>query len=58
MYILASDFFKKDNKYVFKARNLCYVSRIFLNIYAFIIFFETIQMIIYIYTYEILKTRV
>ena len=25
MYILASDFLKKDDKYVFKARNLCCV---------------------------------
>ena len=24
MYILASDFFEKDNKYIFKASNLCW----------------------------------
>ena len=29
MYILASDFFEKDDKYVFKARNLCCVQGIF-----------------------------
>ena len=56
MYILASFFFKKDDKYIFKARNACSE---FLDFkYVVIVFFETKQMIIYIFTSEILKTRV
>ena len=42
MYILASVFFEKDDKYIFKAFK-----------YVFIVFFETKQMIIYICTSEI-----
>ena len=55
---LASDFFEKDDKYKFKARN-SYVCREFLAFkYVFIIFFETNPMIIYICTSKIWKTRV
>ena len=57
MYILASDLFEKDDKYVFKTRNL-YVCREFVAFKYVLIFSETNQMIIYICTSEILKTRV
>ena len=59
MYILASVFFlEKDDKYVFKA--IIHVAcREFLAFkYIVIVFFETKQMIIYICTLEILKTRI
>ena len=58
MYNLASDFFEKDDKYVFKAE-IRVVCREFLAFrYVFILFFEPNQRIIYICTPEILKTCV
>ena len=52
-------FFEKDDKYVFKARNSCREFLAFFRFkYVVIVFFETKQMIIYICTIEILKTRV
>ena len=58
MYILASDFFEKDDKYVFKARYSCCMKgslSLLIRIYRF---FETNQMIIYICTSEIFSTHV
>ena len=49
MYILASVVFEKDDKYVFKARNSCCVWEFLAFEYVFIVFFETKQMIIYIF---------
>ena len=39
MYILASDVFEKDDKYVFKARNPCYVEGLLAFKYVFFLFF-------------------
>ena len=55
MYILASDLFEKDKKYIIKARNSCCVWGIVSFNY---IFLQKYQIIIYIYTSEILKTSV
>ena len=58
MFILASDFFEKDDKYVFKTRNSCCEQRILAFEYVLIDFCETNQMINYVCVSEILKTRV
>ena len=47
MYILSSDFFEKDDKYVSKGREFLAFK------YVFIFFLQTYQMIIYICTLEI-----
>ena len=39
VHILASDFFEKDDRYIFKARNLCCVGNFFDFGYVFIVFF-------------------
>ena len=52
-YILASDFLEKDDKYIFKARNVVVCKEILAFKYIFIVF-----SIIYICTLEILKIRV
>ena len=58
MNILASDFSKKTINTYFK-QEIRVVCREFLAFkYALIVFFETIQMIIYICTSEILKMRI
>ena len=58
MYILASDFLENDDKYYLKLE-IHVVCRNFLAFkYVFIVFLETKQMIIYICTSEIFKTRV
>ena len=58
MYIIASDFFEKDDKYYLKLE-IHVVCREFLAFkYVFIVFFETNQIIIYICSSEILETRV
>ena len=54
MQIITYDFFEKDDKYVFKARNLYFLA----FKYVFLVFYKTNQMIIYICASEILKTRV
>ena len=58
MYILASVFFEKDDKYVSKAKILVACREFLAFKYVVIVFFETKQMIIYICTLEIFKTRV
>ena len=51
MHILASDFFEKDDKYVFKELEVRVVFREFLGFkYVFIVFIETNSMIIYFCT--------
>ena len=58
MYILAFVIFEKDDKYIFEVRNSCCVKGIFSLLIRRYRFFETKQIIIYICTSEILKTRV
>ena len=53
MYILAFYFFEKDDKYVFKARILCFVQKFLAFEYVFIIYFEKNQMVIYFCLSEI-----
>ena len=58
LYILALNFFVKDDKHYLKLE-IRIVCREFLAFqYVLIVFFETDQMIIFICTSEILKTRV
>ena len=58
MYILASEFFEKDDKYYLKLE-IRVVCREFLAFkHVVIVFSETNQMIVYICISEILKTRV
>jgi hypothetical protein len=59
MYILASVFFSKKTIKTYLKLEIRVACREFIAFrYVVIVFFETKQMIIYIFTSEILKTRV
>ena len=47
MYIFASDFFEKDNQYVFQAIKHSYCVEFLAFKYVFNVSFETNQMVIY-----------